>query len=291
MKHTSLWIAVCLVAALILTAPQVEATHAESATPVPSPLPTPTPGVEPPQAALRVREADSMVMVYVPAGDFLMGSPEGEGDFGEHPQHMVTLDAFWIDRLEVTNAQYRLCLEEGVCREPAFWHSTIYNAPDQPVVGVIWEDARTYCEWAGVRLPTEAEWEKAARGTDARTYPWGDEEATCQYAVMNDASGPGCGLGKPWPVGSKPEGVSPYGALDMAGNVSEWVADWYAPDYYSRSPERNPQGPDSGDVRGQRGGGWYFNADWVRAAQRNGLLPDMSNCLLGIRCAASTPSP
>ncbi len=292
MKHAHLWTCLCLVAALILIAAQVGATAAESATPAPKALAAPTPGAEPPPGATRMREVDGSVMVQVPAGEFVMGSPDQEGYPEEHPQHTVTLDAFWIDRTEVTNAQYRLCLEEGTCRIPAFWDSGTYNADDQPVVGVTWDDARVYCEWAGVRLPPEAEWETAARGTDSRTYPWGDQEATCQYAVMDDgSSGPGCGLGKPWPVGSKPEGVSPYGALDMAGNVSEWVADWYGLDYYSQSPVENPQGPDTGSIRALRGGLWHDNADRVRSAYRNGLPPGMSNCLLGIRCATSVPSP
>jgi formylglycine-generating enzyme required for sulfatase activity len=182
------------------------------------------------------RPTDGMVMVYVPEGEFLMGSPSGQGNDDEHPQHTVYLDAFWIDQTEVTNAQYRKCLEAGVCRKPVCWDNSDYNAPDQPVVCVSWGDARTYCEWAGVRLPSEAEWEKAARGTDGRVYPWGNEAPICEranYAVC---------VGKAASAGSYPAGVSPYGALDMAGNVWEWVADWYAGNYYSRSPARNPQG-------------------------------------------------
>jgi formylglycine-generating enzyme required for sulfatase activity len=230
-------------------------------------------------------------MVYVPEGEFLVGSPAGEGDDNEHPRHMVYLDAFWIDRTEATNAQYGKCLDAGACRKPDYWDDSDFNAPGQPVVGVTWEDARTYCEWAGARLPTEAEWEKAARGTDDRKYPWGNQEATCQYAVMDDGSGAGCAQGgKAWPVGSKPAGASPYGALDMAGNVWEWVADWYVADYYGRSPVRNPQGPDSGDARGLRGGSWDIIRNYVRSAIRNGYSPGDRDNDVGFRCVVSSTS-
>jgi formylglycine-generating enzyme required for sulfatase activity len=259
-------------------------------------------------------------MVGVPAGEFIMGSPDGEGADDEHPQHAVTLDAFWIDHTEVTNAQFEqfvqatghrtdaetwdggwVCDSSGSCGqvEGADWRhpegpaSDIRERTQHPVVQVSWNDARAYCDWAGARLPTEAEWEKAARGTDGRRYPWGNQDATCEYAVMNDGTGNSCGQGdKAWPVGSKPAGASPYGALDMAGNVWEWVADWYAADTYAHSPQQNPTGPGTGDGRGARGGSWTHDLDFARSAYRGGWgNPDARLYIYGFRCAVATSSP
>jgi formylglycine-generating enzyme required for sulfatase activity len=214
-----------------------------------------------------------MEMVCVPAGEFLMGStdddPYAEDD--EKPQHAVYLDAFWIDKYEVTNAQYRACVKAGACEEPRPCDIDDYNAPEQPVVCVSWDDAQDYAAWAGGRLPTEAEWEKAARGTDGRIYPWGNSPPDCNKANYGDCAG------KTLPVGSHPDGASPYGALDMAGNVWEWVADWYDPDYYSQSPGRSPQGPESGDFRVLRGGAFRNDLRGVRCAVRFGLYPNFWN--------------
>ena len=233
--------------------------------------------------ATRVREADDMTMVYVPAGEFLMGSVAGEGADNEHQQHPVYLDGYWIDRTEVTNGEYRRCQEAGACTQPGNWTYSAFNQEDQPVVGVNWNQARLYCEWAGARLPTEAEWEKAARGTDGRRYPWGNEEVNCLRANYY-----GCANG-PLPVGSKPTGASPYGALDMAGNASEWVADWYDAGYYARSPERNPPGPDSGDRRVVRGGSWHYQ-DFVRDAYRVPFAPTLAYNYIGFRCSVYSAS-
>ena len=211
-------------------------------------------------STVQLRPIDKMQMVYVPAGEFLMGSLPDTGNSSERPQHVVYLDSYWIDRTEVTNAQYRLCVNAGICSAPGCWKEKDFSDDDQPVVCVDWVQAHTYCQWAGVRLPTEAEWEKAARGLDGRTYPWGEQPPSCLYAVMNEG-GKGCGAEKPWPVGSKLKGASPYGALDMAGNVWEWVADWYAADYYQDSPVRNPAGPSSGLDKVLRGGSWSGEAD------------------------------
>jgi eukaryotic-like serine/threonine-protein kinase len=272
--HAVSAVIVCLT---LLTTAGISTVLAQSPTPAPS-LPW-------------QRPADGMEMVYVPEGEFLMGSPEGEGESDEHPQHSVVLDAFWIDRTEVTNAQYARCLDAGTCSQPGCWHSNSFNANDQPVVCVDWPQARAYCEWAGGRLPTEAEWERAARGTDGRTYPWGNQAATCQYAVIDDGSSNSCGQGgAAWAVGSRPEGASPYGALDMAGNVREWVADWYLADYYDRSPQRSPTGPESGESRVHRGGSWLSGADTVRSAFRNADPPGIRIYNVGFRCATSKPS-
>lgn len=229
-------------------------------------------------------------MVYVPAGEFWMGSADADRNAqnDERPQHIVYLDAFWIDRTEVTNAQYKKCVSVVVCRPSDLAGDPNFNNDLQPVVGVNWNDAKTYCEWAGEQLPTEAQWEKAARGTDGRTYPWGDQAATCDYAVMDDGSGNGCGQGnKAWPVGSKPQGASPYGALDMAGNVWEWVADWYEEEYYRISPAQNPVGPADGSWKGGRSGSWGFAGFSVRTADRYALAPSDIHGWVGFRCVYS----
>jgi formylglycine-generating enzyme required for sulfatase activity len=236
------------------------------------PIPTLSPTLTPdPAIDTFVSSVDGMTLVYVPAGEFIMGS--NDYDIDEQPQHTEIVDAFWIDRTEVTQAMYAKCTapdcKKSVC---------VYQGDNLPVVCVTWKDANAYCEWAGRRLPTEVEWEKAARGTDGRIYPWGNEPATCNYAVMDDllGSGNGCGEGNSaWPVGSKPEGISPYGALDMAGNVAEWVADW---DPYAFNG--------AGYVL--RGGGYLSIPDTVRAAKREVLhLPVNNYDGLGFRCAVS----
>ena len=258
-------------------------------------VPTPTPSA----GDTWTRPADDAAMVYVPAGEFLMGSTDEDIDTtldecsdcmpdwftNEQPQHTVYLDAFWIDRSEVTNVQYRKCVEAGACEEPACWDDSDYNAPDQPVVCVRWDDAQDYAAWVGGRLPTEAEWEKAARGTDGRIYPWGNSSPDCDRANYY-----GC-VGKPLPGGSHSDGASPYGALDMVGNVWEWVADWYADDYDSRSPAQNSQGPESGNLRVLRGGSFYYLQGFVRCACRYGVSPINWNKDCGFRVVvASVPS-
>jgi len=235
----------------------------------------------------RARATDGMEMVYVPGGQFVMGGPDSEGDSDEHPQHTVSLDAFWIDRYEVTNDQYRQCVGAGACDAPTHCHSgePTYNdagKSDHPVVCVSWYDAEAYCGWAGARLPTEAEWEKAARGADGRRYPWGDEwdVGRCNTTEANE--------GGTTPVGSySPGGGSPYGCADMAGNVWEWVADWYDDDYYSRSPDRNPRGPNSGSARVARGGSWIYTLNRARSAYRNWYIPGYTFHSYGFRCGVS----
>ena len=231
----------------------------------------------PAAVASRVREKDGMVEVYVPAGEFEMGSMGGRS--GDHPVHTVALDALWIDRTEVTNAQYTLCVKDGKCEQSFLADDAAYNGDDYPVVGVSWYDAVTYCKWAGARLPTEAEWEYAARGLEGNVYPWGDKAPTCELAQYSNCSG------RTGPVGSLPDGASWCGVLDMAGNVWEWVADWYDEDYYGSSPSQNPAGPSSGEYRVLRGGSWSSLYSVVRSANRGRLHPDDSWYSFGFRCA------
>ena len=219
-------------------------------------------------------------MVFVPAGEFIMGGPEGEGEVNEHPQRTVYLGAFYIGKHEVTNAEYKECVDAGACEPPSSnsssTHDFYYGNPEYdnyPVIWVSWYDAKAYCEWKGMRLPTEAEWEKAARGTEARKYPWGNEFDS--YKCNTSESG----IGDTTEVGSFPDGASPYGAMDMAGNVWEWVADWYDAEYYS------------GEHRGERGGSWFNHHGYVRCALRGMRYPDDRRSFLGFRVAASPSSP
>jgi formylglycine-generating enzyme required for sulfatase activity len=231
-------------------------------------------------------------MAFVPAGEFIMGSPEGEGEDDEHPQRTVYLDAFYIGKYEVTNAEYKECVDAGACDPPSQTSSSTRNSyygnpeyDDYPVINVSWYDAKAYCGWKGVRLPTEAEWEKAARGTDGRKYPWGNEFDSYKCNTLES------GIGDTTEVGSFPDGASPYGAYGMAGNVLEWVADWYDTDYYSKAPERNPEGPDSGVVRVLHGGSWGNSPRATRCAFRHRSDPVSRYDHVGFRVAASPSSP
>ena len=230
---------------------------------------------------------DGMVMVYVPGGEFTMGLTDDEED---NPAHKVTLGPFWIDQTEVTNAMYAKCHEEGACDAPwsvaAGTIANYYGNPnyaDFPVIYVSWNDARDYCTWAERRLPTEAEWEKAARGTDERIYPWGDNVPT------TDLANHGGLVGNTTAVFEYPDGASPYGALNMAGNVWEWVADYYDPTYYTKSRSSNPTGPIAGDNRVMRGGSWRDIKETIRVIHRYGNYPLDTSSSLGFRCAMSIP--
>lgn len=230
----------------------------------------------------RISEIDGMTLLFVPEGTFEMGVDVGWKD--DEPAHIVYLDAFWIDQTEVTNDQYRKCVQDGVCNEPsntASYNDAVYA--NHPVVYVNWHEANDYCAWANRRLPTEAEWEKAARGTDARKYPWGDEEVDCSkanYKACKDWS-------RTSPVGYYPQAASPYGALDMSGNVWEWVSDWYIVDYYRKSPASNPQGPSSGDGRVLRSGSRYDLDATMQTVCRANSDPGRRYFSIGFRCARS----
>jgi sulfatase modifying factor 1 len=224
-------------------------------------------------------------MVLVPGGMFVMGSTEPGSVV-----RLVTVDEFYIDATEVTVEDYVACPQD-ICSTPAIGIDFNYGAPgrvDHPINGVDWFDADAYCRWVDgeiKRLPTEAEWEKAARGTDARNYPWGNApEANCTYTVMrNEAGENGCGMDSTWPVGSKLIGVSPYGGLDMAGNVWEWVSDWHEP--YDLGETNNPTGPTDGIYRVLRGGSWSFDDPLrFRTTFRFFDLPSLSARDVGFRC-------
>jgi formylglycine-generating enzyme required for sulfatase activity len=223
-------------------------------------------------------------MVCVPAGFFEMGSDEGEDD--EEPVRQVCMPTYWIDETEVTVWQYEDCVTDGGCTEPdAGTHCNweVADREDHPVNCVSWYQARDYCEWKSKRLPTEAEWEKAARGTDGRTYPWGESTPSCDYAVMDDG-GFGCETDATMPVGSKsPAGDSPYGAKDTAGNVWEWCADWHG-DYDPQEVD-DPEGPASGVFRVLRGGCWRDPPDSLRASYRHLFDPSGRAFYAGVRCA------
>jgi formylglycine-generating enzyme required for sulfatase activity len=229
-------------------------------------------------------DAKGVAMVFVAAGNFIAGSDSGYDD--EKPVHTVHLDDFYIDKFEVTNVLFRACVDAGACqppgREGSFTRDSYHTDPqydDHPVVFVDWEAAGSYCAWRGMDLPTEAQWEKAARGTDGRTYPWGEgiDGSLANYKdTVEDTTA----------VGSYKDGKSPYGAYDMAGNAWEWVADWYSNTYYLSTPLTDPPGPSSGQYRVLRGGSWHDDESIARTSNRGwNQLEYFYNTDFGFRCA------
>ena len=253
-----------------------------------------------------ISEKDAMALVYVPAGEFIRGMDADDAlrDCWNYrsncerfwftdaePVQSIYLDGFWIDQTEITNKMYSLCVEASACKKPLKMGTDTrvkyYGDPEYenyPVVNVEWNMANSYCEWVGRRLPTEAEWEKAARGVDGRGYPWGNE-IDCTFA---NYYGPGVAcIGDTTKVGSYPNGASIYGALDMVGNVWEWVADLYDQNYYSNSPITNPLGADEADTRIARGGSWANSGSEVHSYFRHARESSFSDDEFGFRCALS----
>jgi serine/threonine protein kinase len=236
-----------------------------------------------------ITDAKGVVMQLVPAGEFTMGSDNNDDD--EKPIHQVYLDTYYMDKYEVTNRLYHVCASAGICDPPRDTSSVTrasYYGNSQfanyPVINVDWYQAKAYCIWRGARLPTEAEWEKAARGTDGLTYPWG-EGINCGKANYWGKES-GC-VGDTTEVGRYPNGISPYGIFDMAGNVWEWIADWYSETYYQNSPFENPIGLSSGKYRGLRGGSWGYLQYGTRASDRFWVEPFDWSASIGFRCAIS----
>ena len=281
--------------------PETNAPATEKA--IPSPTSTSSPVVTATPDTIRISPKDGMTQILIPAGTFVMGAMDVYRENDEQPPHEVTLDAYWIDQVEVTNGMYELCVNSGECRPPKELRSDnrqeYFGNPefrDYPVVYVTWFDADVYCQWAERRLPTEAEWERAARGDDKRNYPWGDE-------LPNEFNSNSLNIvGDTTRVGSYAEGASPFGVLDLAGNVWEWVADRYQPNYYGESPLENPQGPSAEEVQNLyrviRGGSFqedgiflrlvnrsFFEGPNPRADQKTEEYYGKSTNRIGFRCA------
>jgi formylglycine-generating enzyme required for sulfatase activity len=235
--------------------------------------------------AQKVSALDGMAQVYVPEGEFIMGKESAHGTSG--PQHAVYLDAFWIDRVEVSNAMYLKCLGAGGCTSLAsdnvYYTNWIYR--DHPVIYVTWDQARNYCEWAGRRLPTEAQWEKSARGTDGRLYPWGNEPPNPSLANYS-----GSLIHEDVSVYRYPLGASPYGALNMSGNAREWIMDWFDPEYYTVSPYKNPTGPETGFERSLRSGSYNEDGREILVTKRYNHEPQSAGLSRGFRCAEDAPA-
>lgn len=282
------------VSALAQALTEIAPTPTVSPTPTVPPTPTPEPIID---------ESTGASMVFVSGGVFQMGSSDEEADDDMQPVHRVSLDPYFIDLTEVTNAQYATCVDDGICTPPqspnATYHPAYYgdeNYDDYPVIFVNWNQAQQFCEWRGGRLPTEAEWEFAAgfriAAAEKTKYPWGNAmpEAVANFCDVNcsrDLRDPNYNdeFNDTAPVTSFEEGRSPFGLYNMGGNVMEWVFDWYDNDYYAESAEINPSGPAQGTARVLRGGSWYNTQQSLEVARRGSYVPEVARATLGFRCA------
>jgi formylglycine-generating enzyme required for sulfatase activity len=231
----------------------------------------------------RIRPADGMRMFFIPAGEFMMGE-NIDRSYQEGPEHLVYVGAFWMDESEVTNAMYSICVDAGACEPPGGKQFGDPAFADHPVARVEWYKAMNYCGWAGGRLPTEAEWEKAARGgLVQKPYPWGDEQPDCTPGAVNGANSAYCGE-QVMPV--KQFSPNGYGLYDMAGNVAEWVYDWYGDDFYADSPYENPSGPveHKSNERVRRGGSFENLVEGLRTSTRVGQPDFLDPASTGFRC-------
>jgi formylglycine-generating enzyme required for sulfatase activity len=298
----------------------VEPTESSVQAPPTHPANTPLPAttIEPGPTCTEIGQtwtspADGVILVCVPAGEFLMGAADNDPLAQDHekPQHRVYLNAFWIDRTEVTNANFAKCMAAGACRPKVYERSAMTYTPyaihpeyqDYPAFLYEADVADAYCRWARRRLPTEAEWEKAARGTDGRSYPWGNKldctkasyyacDNTPKTSTLAAPKCPNSARCQTTRVDDYLAGASPYGALNMVGNVWEWVADWYSPVYYAHSPTTNPTGPDAGEFKVRRGGGAKSLPQDLRVTSRaSGSPQHYFDDQMGFRCAASVFTP
>jgi len=229
-------------------------------------------------------------MVRFPAGEFMMGSEPGKGLKDEQPRHKVYLDAFWLDRYEVTGGDFAAYLEANPEEHPTitgWWgREPRPDMVDRPVIGLTWQRCRNYCRWRDKRLPTEAEWERAAAGLEGRTYPWGEAPPTPERANFNKC----CFIRKGevlHEAGSLKQGKTPEGVYDLAGNIAEWVYDWYDKTYYSSGVYKNPRGPETGTHHVIRGGAWNSLPDYMRSSRRYGYDDAKDFYGIGCRCARS----
>ena len=281
-------------------------------TPISTSTPQPTQTSIPPATTLGIGSTmispkDGMKLMYVPAGDFLMGSVASDSNArpNEKPQHTVYLDAFWIDLTDVTNKMYTLCVSAGVCQPPtSYEYYAVSQYDNYPVVYVDWDMAKSYCEWTGRELPTEAQWEKAARGPNGNIYPWSNLwdgtrlnhcDFNCPFNNKFIDRSSNDGYATISPAGNYPLGASFYGVLDMLGNVNQWIADYYNGNYYEQSPSHNPLGPDigsnpfgpgTGSYRVLRGSSWEDNSP-TTSSYRAGGGTSWGQDYIGFRCAMS----